>query len=162
MIAMALMGEPRLLIADEPTTALDVTIQAQILRLLIEIQREFGLALLFITHDLGIVARIASRVAVMYAGEIVEQAPTAALFAAPRHPYTAGLLACLPVPGRTVPGGRLGVIPGSVPALTGDLAGCAFRARCPHAAPACEAAVPWHDDGGHRWRCIREAGHAAT
>ena len=162
MIAMALMGEPRLLIADEPTTALDVTIQAQILRLLIEIQREFGLALLFITHDLGVVARIASRVAVMYAGRIVEQAPTSALFAAPRHPYTAGLLACLPVPGRTVAGGRLGVIPGTVPALTGDLTGCAFRARCPHAAPACAASEPWHGEGEHHWRCIHEAGHGVA
>ena len=99
MIAMALMCDPELLIADEPTTALDVTVQAQILRLLQTLQRELGLALLLITHDLGIVARMADRVLVMYAGEVVESAPAAALFAAPTHPYTRGLLRCIPVPG---------------------------------------------------------------
>ena len=101
MIAMALMCEPELLIADEPTTALDVTIQAQILRLLADLRRELGIALLLITHDLGVVARIADRVNVMYAGEIVESATAADLFADPRHPYTRGLLACLPRPGVT-------------------------------------------------------------
>ena len=100
MIAMALMCEPELLIADEPTTALDVTVQAQILRLLQTLQRELGLALLLITHDLGIVARMADRVSVMYAGEVVESAPADALFAAPTHPYTRGLLRCIPVPGQ--------------------------------------------------------------
>src|SRR5579859_1241438 len=100
MISMALMCEPELLIADEPTTALDVTIQAQILRLLQSLQKEFGLAILLITHDLGIVARIADRVSVMYAGELVESAPTGQLFAAPQHPYTRGLLSCVPVPGK--------------------------------------------------------------
>src|SRR6187397_2944988 len=101
MIAMALMCDPDLLIADEPTTALDVTIQAQILRLLADLQRELGIALVLITHDLGIVARIAHRVAVMYAGEIVEAATADALFRHPRHPYTRGLISCIPVPGRT-------------------------------------------------------------
>src|SRR6201994_977803 len=99
MIAMALMCDPELLIADEPTTALDVTVQAQILRLLQKLQQELGLALLLITHDLGIVARMADRVSVMYAGEVVECAPSAALFAAPTHPYTRGLLRCIPTPG---------------------------------------------------------------
>ncbi|MGD9882257.1 MAG: ABC transporter ATP-binding protein, partial [Reyranella sp.] len=99
MIAMALMCEPRLLIADEPTTALDVTVQAQILRLLAQLQRDLGLGMLLITHDLGIVARVAHRVSVMYAGEVVESAATAELFAQPRHPYTKGLLRCVPVPG---------------------------------------------------------------
>ena len=99
-----------LLIADEPSTALDVTIQAQILRLLAELQRELGIAMVLITHDLGVVARIADRVAVMYAGEIVEQGPAARVFASPRHPYTRGLLDCIPVPGRTERGGRLGTI----------------------------------------------------
>ncbi len=99
MIAMALMCDPQLLIADEPTTALDVTVQAQILRLLAQLQRDLGLGLLLITHDLGIVARIAHRVSVMYAGEVVESAATAQLFADPKHPYTQGLLRCVPVPG---------------------------------------------------------------
>src|SRR5262249_22360563 len=100
MIAMALMCDPKLLIADEPTTALDVTVQAQILRLLSNLQRDLGLGMLLITHDLGIVARVAHRVSVMYAGEVVESAQTAELFANPKHPYTRGLLRCVPVPGR--------------------------------------------------------------
>jgi len=101
MIAMALMCDPKLLIADEPTTALDVTVQAQILRLLATLQRDLGLGMLLITHDLGIVARVAHRVSVMYAGEVVESAATAELFANPKHPYTKGLLRCVPVPGLT-------------------------------------------------------------
>ncbi|EHP41151.1 dipeptide ABC transporter ATP-binding domain [Cupriavidus basilensis OR16] len=104
MIAMALMCGPDLIIADEPTTALDVTIQAQILRLIRELQQELGTAVIFVTHDLGVVARIADRVAVMYAGEIIETAPVAELFAHPSHPYTRGLLNCIPVPGKTPPG----------------------------------------------------------
>jgi len=142
MIAMALMCEPELLVADEPTTALDVTIQAQILRLLADIRRDLGIALLLITHDLGVVARIADRVNVMYAGAIVESATAAELFAAPRHPYTQGLLACLPRPGVTMAGDRLGTIPGVVPSLVGGITGCAFRSRCGHAVPACAAPVP--------------------
>ena len=157
MIAMALMCGPDLLIADEPTTALDVTIQAQILRLLADLAREFGLALILITHDLGLVARIANRVAVMYAGEIVETATVADLFANPRHPYTRGLIECIPVPGKTERGQRLGSIPGVVPSLVGDMAGCAFRSRCPHAAPACEADIPWRvTASGHGMRCVLE------
>jgi peptide/nickel transport system ATP-binding protein len=156
MIAMALMCGPTLLIADEPTTALDVTIQAQILRLLIDLQREFGVAILLITHDLGVVARVAHRVAVMYAGEIVESASTDALFRNPRHPYTRGLMASIPIPGRTPPGGKLGAIPGIVPSLIGEVKGCAFRERCTYALPACADAVPWRTEETHGWRCVHE------
>jgi peptide/nickel transport system ATP-binding protein len=141
MIAMALMCGPDLVIADEPTTALDVTIQAQILLLLRELQREFRMGLLLITHDLGIVARIADRVSVMYAGEIVETGTAAELFAQPAHPYTRGLLACVPVPGRAR-GEPLGVIPGSVPSLIGELRGCAFRERCSMAIGPCGETSP--------------------
>jgi len=157
MIAMALMCGPELLIADEPTTALDVTIQAQILRLLADLQKELGIAMLLITHDLGIVARIADRVAVMYAGQIVEEGPTSSLFQSPKHPYTRGLIDCIPVPGRTVPGGRLGVIPGVVPSLVGDIRGCSFRDRCNRTQPICTQAPPVHETpDGQRWRCILE------
>jgi peptide/nickel transport system ATP-binding protein len=157
MIAMALMCGPDLLIADEPTTALDVTIQAQILRLLVDLSRELGLALILITHDLGLVARIADRVAVMYAGEIVETATAADLFAAPRHPYTRGLIECIPVPGKTARGARLGAIPGVVPSLMGDLAGCAFRSRCASAIPACAGPIPNRvTASGHAMRCLLE------
>jgi peptide/nickel transport system ATP-binding protein len=154
MIAMALMCGPSLLIADEPTTALDVTIQAQILRLLVELQQDLGIAIVLITHDLGVVARVAHRVAVMYAGEIVEAADAADLFAAPRHPYTRGLMASIPVPGATRPGDRLGVIRGIVPSLIGEVQGCAFRDRCDFEQPACARTVPVRSDGGHDWRCI--------
>jgi peptide/nickel transport system ATP-binding protein len=157
MIAMALMCGPSLLVADEPTTALDVTIQAQILRLLIDLQRDLGIAILLITHDLGVVARVAHRVAVMYAGEIVEAAPTSSLFAAPRHPYTRGLMASIPVPGKTPPGAHLGSIPGTVPSLVGDVCGCAFRARCPHASATCAEPVALRSQGGHNWRCVLDA-----
>ncbi|AXV83831.1 ABC transporter ATP-binding protein [Ralstonia solanacearum] len=154
MIAMALMCGPDLIIADEPTTALDVTIQAQILRLIRELQQAFGTAVVFVTHDLGVVARIADRVAVMYAGEIVETAPVAQLFAQPTHPYTRGLLNCIPVPGRTPPGSHLAAIPGVVPSLIGDVSGCAFRNRCAQAVERCahthqQAAVA----DGHLVRC---------
>ena len=155
MIAMALMCGPELLIADEPSTALDVTIQAQILRLLADLQRDLGIAMVLITHDLGVVARIADRVAVMYAGEVVEQGPAEAIFAAPHHPYTQGLLDCIPVPGRTPPGGRLGTIPGVVPSLVGDFRGCGFRDRCRFAQVACAAPVAIAGAAsGHNWRCI--------
>jgi peptide/nickel transport system ATP-binding protein len=154
MIAMALMCGPSLLIADEPTTALDVTIQAQILRLLVELQQDLGISIVLITHDLGVVARVAHRVAVMYAGEIVEAADAADLFAAPRHPYTRGLMASIPVPGATRPGDRLGVIRGIVPSLIGEVRGCAFRDRCDFAQPVCAHTVPVRSDGGHDWRCI--------
>ena len=154
MIAMALMCGPDLLLADEPTTALDVTIQAQILRLLAELKRDFGIALVLITHDLGIVARIADRVVVMYAGEVVEEAPTTDLFREPHHPYTQGLIRCIPVPGRTEPGAKLGTIPGTVPSLTGDLRGCLFRDRCSHAEPRCAQPPPVRSRDGRTWRCI--------
>ena len=142
MIAMALLCGPELLIADEPTTALDVTVQAGILRLLAGLQAEMGLALLLITHDLGVVARIAHRVSVMYAGEVVESAPAAALFANPTHPYTRGLLAAVPVPGKTRRGDPLGSIPGTVPRIGAGFVGCGFRDRCAQAMPECAVEVP--------------------
>lgn len=155
MIAMALMCGPDLIIADEPTTALDVTIQAQILRLIRELQREFGTAVVFITHDLGVVARIADRVAVMYAGEIVETAPVAELFAHPTHPYTRGLLNCIPVRGKTAPGSRLQAIPGVVPSLIGAVQGCAFANRCTEVREACAQTPPQVQlDAQHAVRCV--------
>ncbi|MCF5709263.1 ATP-binding cassette domain-containing protein [Pseudomonas syringae] len=160
IIAMALMCEPDVIIADEPTTALDVTIQAQILRLMRDIQKELGLAVIFITHDLGLVARIADRVAVMYAGQIVETAPAVELFENPQHPYTRGLLASIPIPGRTRPGQPLGSIPGLVPSLVGEQHGCAFRNRCPQAIPACADDVPAIHGNHHMTRCLFAASGA--
>ena len=155
MIAMALMCSPDLLVADEPSTALDVTIQAQILRLLADLQKELGIAMLLITHDLGVVARIADRVAVMYAGEVVEMGSAVELFSTPHHPYTRGLLRCIPVPGRTAPGEKLGLIPGTVPSLIGQVAGCSFRDRCEFAQPVCARTVAMQGaPAGQRWRCI--------
>jgi peptide/nickel transport system ATP-binding protein len=155
MIAMALMCGPDLILADEPTTALDVTIQAEILRLLAELQKEMGMGLLLVTHDLGIVARVAHRVAVMYAGEVVEQGPTATVFDDPRHPYTRGLIDCIPIPGRSRPGVPLGTIPGLVPNLVGGIEGCAFRDRCHLATEACAGPIPVHQgEAGHGWRCV--------
>jgi peptide/nickel transport system ATP-binding protein len=154
MIAMALMCEPRLLIADEPTTALDVTVQAQILRLLSGLQRDLGLGMLLITHDLGIVARIAHRVSVMYAGEVIESAPTAELFANPRHPYTQGLLRCVPVPGKIRRDEPLGSIPGTVPRIGPGFEGCAFRQRCDFADATCLHNIPRHVAGpAHEFQC---------
>ncbi len=137
MIAMALMCGPSLIIADEPTTALDVTIQAQILSLLASLQREFEMGMILITHDLGVVARVADRVAVMYCGQVVETGEVTELFENPLHPYTQGLLACIPVPGRTQRGAHLGSIPGLVPTPIGDLTGCTFRNRCEYAFADC-------------------------
>jgi peptide/nickel transport system ATP-binding protein len=131
MIAMALMMNPALLIADEPTTALDVTIQAQILELLQQLQERFAMSIILITHDLGVIAEMAQRVLVMYAGEIVEQASVGELFARPHHPYTEGLLAAMPTLGATR--SRLAVIPGTVPAPTRWPAGCRFHDRCRYA-----------------------------
>jgi peptide/nickel transport system ATP-binding protein len=154
MIAMALMCEPKLLIADEPTTALDVTVQAQILRLLARLQRDLGLGMLLITHDLGIVARVAHRVSVMYAGEVVESAATAELFANPKHPYTQGLLRCVPVPGKTRRDEPLGSIPGTVPRIGPGFEGCAFRERCGFADQTCAHTIPRHAAGpDHEFLC---------
>ncbi len=157
MIAMSLMCGPAVIIADEPTTALDVTIQAQILLLLSELQREFAMGLVLITHDLGVVARIADRVMVMYAGQVVEEGTAKAVFEAPLHPYTSGLMACMPIPGKTPPGAHLGSIPGMVPSLIGGIEGCAFRDRCAHARPGCESFDTLRRSDGHAWRCIMDA-----
>jgi oligopeptide transport system ATP-binding protein len=135
MIAMALSCDPQLLIADEPTTALDVTIQAQILELIKGLKARLGTSVILITHDLGVVAGMSDRVAVMYAGRIVEYAPTEALFVHPAHPYTQGLLRSVPDPYQDVD--ELYQIPGLPPDLTQLPAGCAFAPRCPHAAEAC-------------------------
>jgi len=140
MIAMALSTNPELLIADEPTTALDVTIQAQILTLMRNLKGEFGSAILLITHDLGVVAEMCDSVAVMYAGQIVEQAPTMELFTNPKHPYTQGLLASIPRLGKKQD--RLHVITGSVPNPLALPPGCAFRPRCPVKAPRSESEIP--------------------
>lgn len=163
MIAMALACEPRLLIADEPTTALDVTIQAQILDLLRTLQAENGMSILLITHDLGIVAETAHRVAIMYAGKIVEEAPVAELFANPKHPYTLGLFASLPKIGG--PRERLQTIPGQVPAATHFPEGCRFHPRCAQCMDICKTRVPDHFTVGnhHRAACWlyggKEIGH---
>jgi peptide/nickel transport system ATP-binding protein len=155
MIAMALICHPKVLIADEPTTALDVTIQAQILELLDRLQQELGMAVLLITHDLGVVAGHADRVVVMYAGRVVETATTQALFARPTHPYTEGLLAA--VPRIDTPRARLHAIPGQVPAATGWPTGCRFHPRCPYAWDKCvaqePAALDVGDEPGHTARC---------
>ena len=139
LIAMALACEPELLVADEPTTALDVTIQAQILELVAELQQRLGLAVLLITHDLGIVAEMADRVAVMYAGRIVERSPVAGIFADPKHPYTRALLASIPDGQR---GSRLQAIPGTVPALDALPPGCSFAPRCPSRFEPCPRGHP--------------------
>jgi peptide/nickel transport system ATP-binding protein len=155
MIAMALSCRPELVIADEPTTALDVTIQAQILELLDSLITEHRMGLILITHNLGIVAERARRTAIMYAGQIVELAPTAVLFANPLHPYTRGLLASLPESG--APGEKLATFAGSVPDLKSDFAGCPFLERCPIAEPACaDTQTEMKEAGaGHRVRCLK-------
>ena len=164
MIAMALASHdpapghssdnavPRLLIADEPTTALDVTVQKQILELLARLRRDLGLALLFITHDLGVVAQVAGRIAVMYAGRIVEEGPALEVLERPRHPYTAGLLRASPQLVRH----KLEPIPGTVPSLTALPPGCAFEPRCAVRIAECTAAMPELRAAGHehRARCI--------
>ncbi len=155
MIAMALALEPGLLIADEPTTALDVTIQAQILDLMEGLKNESSMSVLLITHNLGIVAEAAQRVAVMYAGRILELASTGDLFSRPLHPYTRGLLESIPRMDDRVE--TLKAIPGMVPSLESLPPGCKFSNRCPWAAPVCEAAEPAMEEarGGHFVRCVR-------
>jgi peptide/nickel transport system ATP-binding protein/oligopeptide transport system ATP-binding protein len=140
MIAIALSCDPDLLIADEPTTALDVTIQAQILALLADLQKRLGMAMILITHDLGVVAQVCDRVAVMYAGRIVEEGPVARIFDNPRHPYTQGLLRA--IPRLDAPAERLAVIPGSVPSPLTWPAGCRFHPRCPFAWQLCAQQEP--------------------
>ncbi len=153
MIAMALACRPALLIADEPTTALDVTIQAQILALLRHLQNELGMAILLITHDLGIVAENADHVAIMYAGKVVEQTTVSRLFQDPKHPYTQGLFESLP--GRHKAGEPLKSIPGQVPAATQFPAGCRFHPRCPHAMEICTITEPKLEsvNDGHTTAC---------
>jgi peptide/nickel transport system ATP-binding protein len=165
MIAIAMSCNPRLIIADEPTTALDVTIQAQILHLLADLQREFQTGLILITHDLGVVARVADRVAVMYAGQIVEQGTAMQIFQSPTHPYTQGLLDCIPIPGKTARGAHLGSIPGIVPSLVGRIKGCHFAERCRYARNLCQGGAIGLRDGampGHRYRCIQSPAEAAA
>jgi oligopeptide/dipeptide ABC transporter ATP-binding protein len=165
MIAVALACNPSLLIADEPTTALDVTIQAQILALLDKLRRDIGMAVLFVTHNLGVVAEIADRVVVMYNGRVVEEGGVHTLFKAPRHPYTRGLLACLPrralddEAAMAMTKRRLNAIPGQVANPLDPLPGCAFAPRCALALPECSAAMPPLVDlaAGQRSRCIRWA-----
>lgn len=163
VIAMALAGEPDLLIADEPTTALDVTIQAQILDLMRRLQRDFGMSILFITHNLGVVCDVADRVAVMYGGRIVETAETRTLFKSPGHPYTRGLLASVPrlEDGESGHGKRLYAIPGTVPSPLIRQTGCTFASRCDRLIEACRTAVPPLEEVSsagavtHSLRCIR-------
>ncbi len=151
MIAMALSCRPRLLIADEPTTAIDVTTQAQILALLRGLQRKYGTAIIFITHDLGVIARMASHVVVMYLGRVVEQGPVDAIFHAPRHPYTRALLRSIPsLAGATRT--KLPVIAGALPHPFNRPSGCAFHPRCPDAMPRCSQAVPALMEEGERQR----------
>ncbi len=159
MIAMALTCRPQLLIADEPTTALDVTIQAQILDLLLDLQDELGMSILLITHDLGVVAEVADRVAVMYAGRIVEHADVRTIFRRPSHPYLVGLLRSLPA--MSEPGQRLNVIPGQVPDARRYPRGCRFHPRCPIAVPQCARTEPeLREVGpGHEAACIRLEGY---
>jgi len=155
MIAMALSCQPKLLIADEPTTALDVTIQAQVLRLLREIQREMGMAVMLITHDLGVVAEIADRIAVMYAGRIMEYGPIEAIFRHMRNPYTKGLLDSIPQLEEKRK--RLNAIPGQVPDPMDLPVGCKFHPRCYLMIEECKKAEPalFQVDGDHFSRCIR-------
>lgn len=156
MIAMALMCDPALIVADEPTTALDVTVQAQVLHLLKDLQAEFNMALILISHDLGIVARVADRIAVMYAGRIVETGSSRQIFGAPTHPYTQGLIDCIPYPGKTERKTALGSIPGIVPSLIGEMRGCLFRNRCALADERCREGG--NDErtieDGHSYRCV--------
>jgi len=154
MIAMALACRPELLIADEPTTALDVTIQAQVLDLMRNLQKELGTAIAFITHDLGVINEMCERVIVLYCGEVVEEAPVKEIFRDPKHPYTHGLLSTLPKFGQP---GVLATIPGTVPPAGNFPIGCVFSPRCPHASEKCNNNKPALSDfgNGHKVRCFR-------
>ena len=154
MIAMALACEPAVLIADEPTTALDVTIQAEIIDLLADLQRRLGMAMIFVSHDLGVVSQIVDRVAVMYAGQVVEEGDVGDMFRRPRHPYTEGLLRCLPRLDRKV--ARLPVIPGDVPSPRDWPGGCRFHPRCAYAWERCLSAAPALTGEEHLSRCWLE------
>jgi peptide/nickel transport system ATP-binding protein/oligopeptide transport system ATP-binding protein len=162
MIAMALSCTPDILIADEPTTALDVTIQAQILELLEQLQQDFGMAVLMITHDLGIIAEVADRVAVMYAGKIVETGGVEEIFTDPRHPYTRGLLASVPKLNEQKE--RLSVIPGTVPDAVHFPEACRFSPRCPNAGAICREQEPalLQINGGHAVACWMAEGYPAS
>jgi oligopeptide/dipeptide ABC transporter ATP-binding protein len=168
MIAMALSCNPQLILADEPTTALDVTIQAQIMDLMLRLKEEIETAVVLITHDLGVIAEMASRVVVMYAGKVMEEAPVKELFKDPRHPYTRGLLGSIPVIGRKVQTGRrLQEIPGVVPSLLRMPQGCRFHPRCPEAISICsEQEPPMVSLGEHRrvncWLEDRNPGKVAA
>jgi peptide/nickel transport system ATP-binding protein len=157
MIAMALSCDPKLLIADEPTTALDVTIQAQVLDLLADLKTRMGMAVMLITHAMGVIAGTAQRVVVMYAGKVVEEAPVGALFANPRHPYTRGLIRSIPrIDPAATQKRQLEAIPGVVPSLIEPPPGCRFAPRCPHAEARCTAATPELREAapGHRVACV--------
>jgi peptide/nickel transport system ATP-binding protein len=156
MIAMALALNPKLLIADEPTTALDVTVQAQIIELMKALQNDLGTAIILITHDLGVVAEVAERVMVMYAGRKVEEAAVGDLFRTPRHPYTQGLLGAVPKLGSSVTGeeSRLAEIPGLVPSLKKRIEGCVFASRCLLATELCREVAPALE--------LKAAGHTAA
>jgi peptide/nickel transport system ATP-binding protein len=156
-IAMALLMDPALLIADEPTTALDVTLEAQIIHLLRELQRELAGSILFVSHNLGLIAELCDEVSVMYAGEVIEEGSVHRLFAAPAHPYTQLLLRCDPASPEAAPGRELATIPGEVPDLIRVPRGCVFAPRCPHAAARCRCEPPlWTELApGHRARCHR-------
>ena len=159
MIAIALACKPKLLIADEPTTALDVTIQAQILDLMAELKSTMGMAVMLITHAMGVVAEVAQRVVVMYAGKVVEEATVEELFANPRHPYTQGLIRSIPrIDLAATHKTRLEAIPGTVPKLIDPAEGCRFAGRCRHATPACSAATPELREvsPGHKVACFLE------
>ncbi len=158
VIAMALAGDPDLIIADEPTTALDVTVQAQIIQILGALVRDRGVALLLITHDMGVVAQICDRVAVLYAGRLAEEGPVAQIFAAPSHPYTSALIGCIPQEGMAR--GTLRGIPGTVPGAAAFPSGCRFHPRCPRASDLCRTVVPPLTGTGPRVACHHPGGPA--
>jgi peptide/nickel transport system ATP-binding protein len=163
MIAMALMCDPDLLIADEPTTALDVTVQAELLQLLRDIQKEFGIGMIFISHDLGLVSTIADDVIVMYAGDIVEAAPASRVFSHAQHPYTEMLIRCIPRPGITQPKSVLQSIDGNIPSFDKDVQGCRFYDRCPVKTDACKNTdITMRADNGHRYLCLNPGQMAQT